>query len=978
MARFFSPLVWAGPLLLYLWLSGCWAVWRYTTRIGHYILFTGRTTIFLEYEGTSFTEWEIPILCSAGDKSSPQTTLNCPVAGAHKIMPVVTNPTFEDKERYLTLNVELSCFLWYVYSSLSSADKSSKDVIIWVYDPENAEPSEVDNTATKPPAHSRALSRQFSNLGQAPFIKTFFKGIEYTEAEFTDEGYWKIKVPILSDDIIGQVYGKPITFQGCFTAQSPFVIAQSEIPQVNIHDISISTPAGSEIMLTWSACFPTTAVLVSDFGAFLTHNGFQDSKEIKFPSTVLDRAKAQSVNDVAVINSYSILFLIEDSVYIMQGNNVYKAGQKETFPENGVIGIHSRTWCEADYPTFRIILSESLIWTKSNVYVQYATENVTELMLLVMETGTLKKLIGFSDGVDVTVITACYASVPSEISVLLACVGCSSTRTLYLVGHSEVEGHWFLRDFSLPAPTTGVMYMEVLFSATPTMLLWYSDKVFYSYKGNKVNGYVKISGTDTILSAASEGTEIHQVITDYGGNTVIKMKNNAMFFLKFNMKDVVKLNAWEVQDKDYVLYVNPHGDLYLLTMQGPNTFRQTYPLKTEILSATHTSKEICPYISFQHNLETSVYFINKGDNVTFWAQIVFLENVGLSTEIIIHNSELLKQTRTLHYEIARGICTKNQTITLYHDRDYSKETEYADAMQSSTGIMTIELQPSTTGRTCMTINKEIQYDERQYGCPIDVHYAAPFRPTVYLYDGEKYIDIVQSEYMLWEVNARNDFRYNTTIEQVRCLRRAQNMSSMVPKDIKNISGDTIDDFWGPQNYRSCFESAGEGLLGSQDKPYEILNHSGINSIIWPQYYTGIFMFRLKILDPNYSFCDRGAYFAVRTYGITESFFSISYSFCSMSALFVVHTYGVIEGPNWLLTFGCCTLIMTLFLGILVFSYFRNVKTFLMHSFVDPLLSLHPHVRATQLAKELKKEIVLPVSSCIQLYISVNSNFKIYA
>ena len=53
-----------------------------------------------------------------------------------------------------------------------------------------------------------------------------------------------------------------------------------------------------------------------------------------------------------------------------------------------------------------------------------------------------------------------------------------------------------------------------------------------------------------------------------------------------------------------------------------------------------------------------------------------------------------------------------------------------------------------------------------------------------------------------------------------------------------------------QNYKSCFEVE-HGNLGDLDEPYEILNHSGINSIIWPQYHTGIYMFKLKIVDPNF-------------------------------------------------------------------------------------------------------------------------------
>nr|XP_020643448.1 uncharacterized protein C1orf101 homolog isoform X4 [Pogona vitticeps] len=944
MAGSLFPLVPSVSLLLCLWLSGCWAGWRYRTRIGSYILFTTRTTIYLEYEGTSFVQWDIPILCSVEDKSSPQTTMICSVAGTHRIMPGVRTPTFEDKERYLTVNVDLNCFLWYDYSIQSSMNTThhnlAKDLIVWIYDPENADSSEVKKIASKPPAYSRALSKQFSNLGQVPTMKTYFRGIEFTEAQFMDEGFWKIAVNPGLDDIIAHIHGKTITFHGCFVAPSPVVIPETESPVPDVYDISISSPVGSDVMVIWAACFPTTAVLLTDIGVFRTSNGFQTSEEIKFPSTVLDRAMAQHVYDAAIVFHY-YFFLIEDAVYVANSSNFYRVGEDKGFPENGVIGIRSRTWCESIYPESETILTALLVWTENVIYFIAASHDRPFSVLQVMDVETLKKTVGFRKNVDLTIINACYDSVPSEVSILLACVRCSSTRTFYLVAYDEERSVWSLRDFSLPVPTVKVMEIEVISSARSAMLLWDSDKVYYTYKANRVNGYMMEAGTDKILSAASEGTSIHQIIIDFDGNTVIKMKNNIMFFLKFNMKDVIRLNAWEKESKTYILYVNPLSDLYLLTINDSNIVRQTYPLKTEIFSATHALNEVCPYISFQHSVKLNVYYVDKGENVTFWTQIVFLENLGLSTEVTMYRAHLLKRKSNLQYEIARGICTKNETTVLYHNHDYSKDQNYEEAIIFSEGVMTIDLRPSETGRTCISNNKqffivigcsptrhidvekpssckkenfivnipaeslwtktdgkglEVEYNMEKFGCPIEAYYADPFRPTVVLYDRETPVRTVQANYILWEVNNRKDFNYNSTMEQVQCLREAQSWFSMGSKKTENMTNVWIDEFWGPQNYKSCFEVE-HGNLGDLDEPYEILNHSGINSIIWPQYHTGIYMFKLKIVDPNFSFCDFEIFFAVRT-------------------------YGVIKRPNIAKIIGWSAFIVILFLGTLVFSYFR--------------------------------------------------------
>lgn len=130
------------------------------------------------------------------------------------------------------------------------------------------------------------------------------------------------------------------------------------------------------------------------------------------------------------------------------------------------------------------------------------------------------------------------------------------------------------------------------------------------------------------------------------------------------MIDVIKLAAWESNLKKFIFYFNPSGDVYLLTINGTNINSQVYPLKLEVLSVASKLNDICPYISFEHNLNLSIHYVDMGDKVTFWGQIVFLENKGLSVDVEIYRPELLKTKDLIHYEIARGICTKNKVSQL--------------------------------------------------------------------------------------------------------------------------------------------------------------------------------------------------------------------------------------------------------------------------------------------------------------------------
>lgn len=137
------------------------------------------------------------------------------------------------------------------------------------------------------------------------------------------------------------------------------------------------------------------------------------------------------------------------------------------------------------------------------------------------------------------------------------------------------------------------------------------------------------------------------------------------------MKDVVKLPVWEKEYRNFTFYSIPLDGMFILTLDGHTIQRQRYPMKSEVFSATFLSQDVCPYISFQHNMNSNIYYLDKGQNVTFWTQIVFLENMGLSVEVGLYRPELLKQRKHLQYEIARGICTKNLvsdiciTITLH-------------------------------------------------------------------------------------------------------------------------------------------------------------------------------------------------------------------------------------------------------------------------------------------------------------------------
>ncbi|XP_042312552.1 cation channel sperm-associated protein subunit epsilon [Sceloporus undulatus] len=966
MAGFSSPL---APLCLWWLVNTCGAVWRYETSTGDYFIFSTRTVIYLQFEGTTFVEWDAPPLCSLVDKSKPETLLVCPVPGTHQIRPVVTVPSPDDEARFLSIIADVNCFMWYIYQDTSRLldSDSTQFIHAWIFDPENAEDSETTHTAVSPSVYSKTLTKQFWNWGESPAITTFFGRKVYTDVQYKD-GIWTLEVPSLTNDNIALFYGKAVTFQDCFILDTPFVIAQPKL-HLDAQGYTITSPAGSLAKVTWAACFPSTAVLLTDFGVFYTSDAFLTSEELKIPADIIDRAIINDVKDVAIAFP-DVFILIKDIVYKASEGEVIKLGSNQTVPDSGIIGIQAKTWCSAEYPLINKQLSELLIWTDEEIVRGLLDYDFH----LLADTGVIKESLNLRRDLDLVIVSACYDSLITLIAILIQCTGCLGTDILYLVTYNEALELWSLGDFVLDPPKTGVMFMEVLSSAKKSMVLWDNDKIFYTYKDNKDYGFLNMSGTSTPFSAAAEGSAIHQIIIDYSGNTLVKLNNNALYFFKFEMKEVVKLAAWENRASHFVFYWKPSGDMYLLKIDGGTIDRQTYPLRLEVFSAAWKLGEVCPYISFEHNMKQNIYYLDMGEKIAFWTQIVFLENLGLSVNIEIFNSHLLKQNTYLHYEIARGICTKNQTVTFYHDADYSVAFDYETVVTTAQGVMTVEFQPSLSGKTCdskiklthlrvvFSLKKgsvklpilcclsvsflwvfyrsslrnnekdlEINYKVEEYGCPIEVDYRATFRPTVLLYMSNNPLGTVEANYIVWEVNDRIDFEYNSTMEEVHCLTTAQSWEQMIGNNTKtsSLSPTEIDSLWGPHNYKSCFITYVEDLR-NLDEPYEILNHSGINSITWPQYHTGIYMFRLKIVDPNFSFCN-------------------------LNALFAVRTYGIVKRPHWFLIAGWATMIVILFLGVLVYSYFRYVKTFRELNFTDPLM-FDQDLNTTDSADEEGKEI----------------------
>ncbi|ELW49520.1 hypothetical protein TREES_T100003314 [Tupaia chinensis] len=276
------------------------------------------------------------------------------------------------------------------------------------------------------------------------------------------------------------------------------------------------------------------------------------------------------------------------------------------------------------------------------------------------------------------------------------------------------------------------------------------------------------------------------------------------------------------------IFMSASGEIILVYLLDNGKLQaQSYPLKLEIQSITFKSQDKCPYAAFSNNVFNTFYILDKGENLTLWAEIVYPENFGLFVMVDAYGPKILEQKREIAYEIASGYCTKTMTITFYQSINYEAVNDY------------FKLQFNANG----------------------------------------FIEDVKANFIVWEIHGRDDYSFNNTMKQ---------------------------------NYRHCFSYA-IGKPGDLNQPYEIINSSNGNHIYWPMGHSGMYVFRVKILDPNYSYCN-------------------------LTAIFAVETTGVIPRPNAYLVASLLFVLMLLFLSILVLSYFHYM-TIYRQNIYEPLHKL---------------------------------------
>ncbi|XP_035136304.1 cation channel sperm-associated auxiliary subunit epsilon isoform X3 [Callithrix jacchus] len=871
------------------WLSCCGlAVWRYHSNSPDYRIFSTRTIIKLEYEGTSFTEWSVPETCTVLDKRLPVTELRCFSPGIHAVKPIVMGP--DEEERYLFVATSHICFLWY-YRVKHFFNNLTQAIIVWAYDPENADPDELLGRAEKPSINSEILSTQMATLGQKPTIYTILKRKVYLSNEKVKKGTWTIVVPMTKDDALKDIRGNQVTFQDCFVAD--FLILLT-FPILTIPEIPgylpISSPRGSQLIAFRDSCVFACIVLVTDRETFQTNDSFRTWTRIRVPPDILSDDERQNVTGVTLSRD-GIIFHINGALYLKSFHGFIKMGRTVNLPDDGIAGISSRKWCWVKY-LFKTKgrRSNLAVWTENEIYLGYILLKFARLV-----TATeLKNILNLPVTATLTIHSVQYTGHPLDIAVFLNyCITCTVTKKIFLVIYNEDTKQWISQDFTLDAPIDSVFLPNFIYSALPGFILWNKHSIYYYYNNFTFTGILQTPAGHGNLSMLSNGSIIHEVLIDYYGNILVKMENNIIFYSKIYIGDTVKLHLWTSNATKAFIFLNTSGHTYLLYALDNGTIQiQDYPLGLESKSVAFKTKEKCPYMAFHNNIARVFYFLDKGETLTIWTQLVYPENNGLYVIMESYGPKILEVRRNISFEAAFGYCTKTVVLTFYQKINYERTDDYFGMQDNNTGLVMIQVRPSEYSKACsvpqkvfqvavgcddkkfiavkgfskkgchhhnfsyvieksylrhpLSKNLKVRYNWEEYGCPLRLEFREKFHPLVQLFDANGYVKDMEANFIVWEIHGRADYSFNNTMAQSGCLQTAQTWKSMIELN-KHLP---LEEVWGPENYKHCFSYG----IGKPDlnQPYEIINSSNRNHIFWPMGHSGMYVFRVKILDPNYS------------------------------------------------------------------------------------------------------------------------------
>ncbi|KAI5223599.1 Cation Channel Sperm-Associated Protein Subunit Delta [Manis pentadactyla] len=184
-----------------------------------------------------------------------------------------------------------------------------------------------------------------------------------------------------------------------------------------------------------------------------------------------------------------------------------------------------------------------------------------------------------------------------------------------------------------------------------------------------------------------------------------------------------------------------------------------------------------------------------------------------------------------------------------------------------------------------TKDQVVHYPYDRLGCPDLVYYDNPWKPVVEMWRKGKFQEVVHTEYVLQEVNGLFTYTYSLSARSALCRAQPQNWTTVMEP-----AGGEGRSAWHRENYVSCHDANNHAPLRWPDVPYQILGGPTANKVLFDER-NGIYIFRISIVDPFYSYCRLETTFSVYVYGaLPPSIIPVEISIVLLTATILLGTW----------------------------------------------------------------------------------------
>ncbi|XP_022107561.1 cation channel sperm-associated protein subunit delta-like isoform X3 [Acanthaster planci] len=424
------------------------------------------------------------------------------------------------------------------------------------------------------------------------------------------------------------------------------------------------------------------------------------------------------------------------------------------------------------------------------------------------------------------------------------------------------------KPFALPFNVTGNQTsFAQLESGVSSLVVWDSQDIYYSAVAGKAVIKTVVHSRDPSLALADDDT-VHQVISNKNGDFAVLTTKGRVYFGREGLPPkIVKLPLKsplpDLIGNSYAIRFTPTNNIQLLYAVDTNENTSAFPPTSKLqmlsqvvyvqqqLAEVTPPLEKCRHQGFITNFHDRLFYLDLGQTLDLSATVIPGAWECNSYMVSLSNLGILSVNTSVQVgePLAQGVISTK----LFAHVSLIADTLPEGGKDEARGMSTLSMSMYDASLMCHHRKQVVAHVVA--GCSPGRHVR------IRKYDGDVFVEEVQEDYVVNEINGMFTYSYEKTAKQVGCRSQPQSWLRQL------IAQDSPDPAtaWTRENYRNCFQDDASGLQ-FPDRPYEILSSQNNNRLKWSAY-NGIMVFNLSVLNPDYSFCQLRGQFAVEVYGV---------------------------------------------------------------------------------------------------------------